>query len=663
MIPARPVPRGALIIAAIFLCQSLLVRIALTIQARHDLTADLSLAGVFLGGFLRDAVTALFVVLPWIVIASCVPGKVWPRRAGRIFTITALTLCTALLLFGAVAEWFFWDEFQVRFNFIAVDYLVWTQEVWGNIWESYPMPAIIAALAAGTAAIVAGLCRLGAVRWICSRQEDWRGRAAALLGTTFAAGVVLLAADRTILPPFASQYNAELAKNGLYSLAAAARSMELPYEDFYRVLPQDEAFTRARRLLATPVAPLAGEAPRDLRRTVKAAGPEKRWNVILICMESLDARFMARFRGHRGLTPNLDRIAGESLLFSRLYATGTRTVRGMEALMLGLPPTPGQAIIYRPASTGLITSMTPFLERGYDCAFLYGGDGRFDYMNRFFGGNGARVLDKPSWKEGDITFETSWGACDEDLYRKTISEADSCHAAGKPFHFFCMTTSNHRPFQFPSGKIDLPSDSGRNAAVKYHDYAIGRLIADAATRPWFANTVFVFCSDHCASSAGKMELDVTKFHIPAMVWNPALVPPHEVKAVTSQVDVMPTVFGLLGWSRETRQYGQDVLAPGYARADRRAFISNYQKVALLREGELAVLKTRREFSLYQCDLREGTLTPDDSKTALLDDATAFYQSAAWLYTSGGLKKDAPPPQPLPTQMELQPQPQQKTQGE
>ena len=236
-------------------------------------------------------------------------------------------------------------------------------------------------------------------------------------------------------------------------------------------------------------------------------------------MESLSGSYMEYVGDEedRRETPVLDRLRNESVFFENLYATGTRTVRGMEALTLNLPPTPGQAIIYRPEGTNLKTTFGPFLDRGYDCGFFYGGDGRFDFMNRYFGTAGCRIMDANAWDEKDTTFKTAWGACDEDLFNKAISEADKVHAAGKPFHFFCMTTSNHRPYDFPAGRIDLPSHD-RTGAVKYADWAIGDLIEKASTKPWFSNTIFVIVSDHCASSAGKQDIAVTKYRIPGMIY-------------------------------------------------------------------------------------------------------------------------------------------------
>lgn len=375
-------------------------------------------------------------------------------------------------------------------------------------------------------------------------------------------------------------------------------------------------------------------------------------------MESMSGEFMSYLGRNSGLTPNLDRIAGNSVFFENIYATGTRTVRGMEALTLGLPPTPGQAIIYRPQGINLITSFAPFLDRGYDCAFLYGGDGRFDFMNRYFSTAGCRIVDSGAWKKEDTTFKTAWGACDEDLFNKVIEQADTDHAAGKPFHFFCMTTSNHRPYEFPAGRIDTPANGKRQPAVKYADWAIGHLIEQARQRPWFSDTLFVIVADHCASSAGKAEIDVTKYRIPAMIYNPALVEAKTISTLASQIDLMPSVLGLLGWNYETLGYGHDLLSSSSLGISGRAFVSNYQKLGLLTRGGIAILGPNRSSAAFTCDTQTGVFAPPGADAdRLIRDTTVFYQSAAWLFNSGRLRKnfiktgeiafDAPP-NPSPT---------------
>jgi hypothetical protein len=615
---------------------SLLTRMALLVQARHDVSWDGSmLLGVGWGIFF-DGVAALFVTGPWLLAGWLLPPVGW-RQVRQWWVRGWAFLYAVALLFGGVAEWFFWDEFQVRFNFIAVDYLVWTQEVWGNINESYPMPWIWSGLAGCGAAVVWLLERAGALPWMVAGSDAFGRRALSFLGAVVLLAALAVGVRQSWLPAFPNQYNRELSKNGMFSFGAAFWEMEIDYNRFYRTLPGDAAFARARQRLVTSAAAAASSDPRELRRVITSQKEEKRWNVIVVCMESMSWDLMERGRNKQQLTPNLDRLSREGLFFSNLYATGTRTVRGMEALTLSLPPTPGQAILYRPRSTGLVTLGSLFTDRGYDCAFIYGGDGGFDYMNRYFAGNGYRVVDKPAWTKGEITFETSWGACDEDLFRKVLSEGDRAEAAGKPFHHFVMTTSNHRPFQFPAGKVRLKSDTGRHGAVLYADYAVGQLVEQARNHAWFDRTLFVFCADHCASSAGKTELDSRRYHIPAVVWGPALVPPQEYKALCSQIDLMPTVLGLMDWSYTTRFFGHDLLAAGSPKP-KRAFISNYQKVALLGPKELVILKPRQESYQYVADLKTGGLTPATDLEAWLDDATAYYQSASWLFKSGGLAR-------------------------
>ena len=632
--------RLALIAFSLFFAVSLLSRLGLLITARHEVSWGASLAGVFATGVWFDAASAAFAALPWLLFGAIAPVRFLKSGFGSWIVAGLTAVYAGLLIFITTAEWFFWDEFGARFNFIAVDYLVWTQEVWGNISESYPMVSIFCGILGLASIVVWGMRRKGLFSWAASGTTTWIDRCGWPLAGLVISKLAVFGVSQSSMPVFANQYHGELAKNGCWSFFAALKEMEIDYEKWYAVLPKDQALGEAKQLLATADAPASSPLVDDLHRSIIGRGAERRWNVIVVCMESMSGEFMSYLGNKSGITPNLDRIAKESIFFENLYATGTRTVRGMEALTLNLPPTPGQAIIYRPEGTGLTTTFSPFLDHGYDCAFFYGGDGRFDFMNRYFSTAGCRIMDVGAWEKEDVTFKTAWGACDEDLFRKTIAEADADHAAGKPFHFFCMTTSNHRPYDFPSGRIDLPSHGGRKAAVKYADWAVGNLIEEASKRPWFKDTLFVICADHCASSAGKTELDVTKYRIPAMIYNPSLVSAKTIGTLSSQIDVMPTMFGLLNWSYESLGYGHDLLAPSAASLPGRAFVSNYQKLGLLTNGGIAILKPNRKSSLHACDLATGDFTlPDPAAVGdLVRETTAFYQSASWLFKSGRLKK-------------------------
>ena len=312
----------------------------------------------------------------------------------------------------------------------------------------------------------------------------------------------------------------------------------------------------------------------------------------------------------------------------------------MEALTLALPPTPGRSLVKRPGNENLFTLGSVFRSRGYDTAFIYGGYGYFDNMNYFFGHNGYRVIDRSAVETSEITFANAWGACDEDVFRWTIREADAAHAAGKPFHFFVMTTSNHRPFTYPEGKIDLPLKiSGRAGAVKYTDYAIGQLLANAEKHPWFKNTIFVIVADHCASVAGRAELPVQNYHIPLFIYAPGgQVSPGRIKDLMSQVDYAPTLLGLLNWSYGSRFFGWDVLNTG---GDRRALIGNYQKLGLYEPGELQVLKPVNGRSYYRYDEATHSLTAQKANELLSQETIGYYQTASYLYKNNGYSALSP----------------------
>jgi phosphoglycerol transferase MdoB-like AlkP superfamily enzyme len=643
--------RFAIIAFGLFLAFSILSRFALLITAWGELSLNPALLGAVGIGILFDFSAAVFAASPWLLLGIIIPEKVIRKRWALSILSALAVIYSAILIFITTAEWFFWDEFGARFNFIAVDYLIWTQEVWGNISESYPMAIIIPAIAILACLVVWGMKRAGFFAFTRKAPTSIRHRVIALAILLIVPFLTNRLVSQSLIPAFTNQYDTEIAKNGCWSFFAAFKQMELDYTRWYLKLPEKKALAAAKKLLVTENEPAASADPEDLARTISKTGEEKDWNVILVCMESLSGEYMAYVGGYakesvpepyRILTPNLDRLAENSVFFENLYATGTRTVRGMEALTLNLPPTPGQAIIYRPEGTNLKTTFTPFLDRGYDCGFFYGGDGRFDFMNRYFSTAGCRIVDANAWEKEDTTFETAWGACDEDLFNKTISEADKDFSKGKPFHFFCMTTSNHRPYDFPAGRIDLTPKDRRAGALKYADWAIGDFIEKASKKPWFSKTLFVIVSDHCASSAGKQDIDVTKYRIPGMIYNPALVGTDKITKLASQIDVMPTVFGMLNWNYTTLSFGHDYLSPSADSLPARSFVSNYQKIAMITPNSMTILKPNRKHSSYNCYLPTGELTPmawaKVDNTPLLHDTTAYYQSAAWLFGSGKMKR-------------------------
>jgi phosphoglycerol transferase MdoB-like AlkP superfamily enzyme len=622
-------------LAAIYIAVCLLLRLLLLAATGSGVPADpgtwLYIFGVGLG---YDLLAFLYLATPLVLLLWLLPRRWLARRAGS--TVVGTT-CLALLLavlFIAVSEWTFWDEFQSRFNFIAVDYLVYTTEVIGNIRQSYPVGWILSAIGGlGLAAFVATR------RWRAVRYDSAHFGARSLVAMAWLVLVVLGTwlvtgemKDRT-----ANTYVNELSGNGLYQFFAAYRSASLDYDRFYRSIPLPDAFAQVRKTLATPDARFDG--PSGIARHIHNAAPERRLNVVLISVESFSAEYSGTYGRAASLTPRMDALSRKSLVFGNLYASGTRTVRGLEALALSVPPTPGESIIKRADNAGLFSLASVFDRKGYVSQFLYGGYGAFDDMNAFFGSNGYQVHDRVEIPDSAIHHENIWGVADEDLFSMALGLFDRTHAAGKPFFAHIMTTSNHRPYTFPAGRGPWPQGK-RESAVAYTDWALGDFIRRAHDKPWFKDTVFVITADHCASSAGIAALPVFRYHIPMWIYSPGNVAAGRFDALMGQVDIGPTVLGLLGMDYESRFYGVDVFqhAPG------RAFIGTYELLGYLVPGKLVQLAPHRKVDTVQpTHVYDTPQPPLPEDPALTVQAISAYQTAAWRFTHGRMRDPAPMP--------------------
>ena len=634
-------------ILSLYILFSTLIRIGFLFWSSTDLDFNLFyILRAFFTGFCYDfAVGTLFLLLYSIYIL--VFPKRWVcSRFDKIFTYVYLAIVLLIIYFSLLAEIPFWDEFGVRFNFIAVDYLIYTYEVISNINESYPLPLIIFVL---VALIVLTFVFLQKRKIFRNTFSDKRP-----ISKRFALFYVLIPA--LILSLILKNKQAdfsnnlvlnELGKNGTFSFFSAFKSNELDYETFYPKIDDKEAYSVLKKNLLQENQAYLSNKWDDISRTTKSDN-EQCPNVILIAIESFSGDFLKAFGNKDNLTPNYDKLANEGIFFTNLYATGTRTVRGMEALTLSVPPTPGNSIVRRPDNQNLFSVATIFKEKNYQPYFIYGGDGYFDNMNNFFGGQGFDIVDRNRGNplsddiktqrfnipDNEVSFENAWGICDEDLYKQSIKYADKSSKLNKPFFQFVMTTSNHKPYTFPAGKIDLPQGD-RNGAVKYTDYALGKFLADAKTKPWFKNTVFVIVADHCASSAGKWEINIDKHHIPAIIYNlPQKA--EKINRLTSQIDLMPTLFGYLGWNYTTSLYGKDINQTKIG--DERAFIGNYRTLGMLKGNIFTQIDDRKKVKQFTVKDSDKSLKEIKSKNSqLVSETISYYQTASERFKNGKMK--------------------------
>ncbi|MFC6102267.1 LTA synthase family protein [Olivibacter domesticus] len=633
----------------LFLFLSFLVRTALLIQSFPE--ADLSFADIFAiygKGIVFDLGVALFFVLPYTIYLLSI-SKTWNSSfANRIITISVFACCVCISIFSFFAEFTFWNEFESRFNFIAVDYLIYTYEVLHNINESYSLPWLIGGVLAITVLLVFLFSRLAIFAISFRADTPFIVRLFHSLCLLLVTAVYIFFISNRWAEKGTNRYQQELSKAGIYSFVDAFRNNELSYVDFYSCHDSREVLATLRTDIKESNS-IFIDNDSGIERQILNEETAYKPNVIMVTIESMSAAFMEHFGSKKNLTPMMDRLADSSMLFTDMYATGTRTVRGMEALTLSVPPTPGNSIVRRKDNEGLFNVGTVFRRKGYYCTFFYGGDGYFDNMNSYFSHNGFDIVDhgrsiipdgevvteRTIIPENNVHFQNAWGICDEDLFDAVIRQADQEYKWGRHFYHFIMSTSNHRPYTYPENKIDIPSGSGREGAVKYTDYAIGQFMAKARQKAWFRNTIFIFIADHCASSAGKEEITVNKYHIPALIYNLPGTVPQPVSALCSQIDLYPTLFGLLHWNYRSKFFGKNVFDTNYKP---RSFISTYQILGFLEGDTLTSLSPIRNIRSYRLLKDNGVqqAIPVDKKGE--EAAITYYQGAYDLFKAGKMRQ-------------------------
>ncbi|MFD1605143.1 LTA synthase family protein [Flavobacterium artemisiae] len=547
-----------------------------------------------------------------------------------LFTFV-IFLYVLIILQNGLSEFFFWNEFGVKYNFIAVNYLIYTNEVIGNIMQSYPVIQLFSGLFLITAAITF---------FIVKRSKNYLQEIPSISEKIKISGIYIALFTMSLfaVPNLSKTENSrnmfvnELQSNGLYKFYLAFQNNKLDYYKFYKTIPNQKAFA----ILKQQMPSISGK---NTLQNISNDSLETRKNVVLITIESLSADFMKMYGNKQNITPFLDSLAQKSLIFTNTYAAGNRTVRGLEAVTLCLPPTAGESVVKREDNKNKFSTGSVFLQKGYNVKFMYGGDAFFDNMQDFFTGNGYQIIDKSNFSENEITFSNVWGVCDEDMYNKAIKVMNAEAKENKPFFNHIMTVSNHRPFTYPNNKIDIPGNiKSRDGGVKYTDYALSQFFKQAEKQPWYKNTVFVIVADHCASSAGKTELPLDKYRIPAFIYTPGNQP-EKCDKLMSQIDLMPTLFGLLHFDYESKFFGQDVLKPDYKP---RALIATYQDLGLIKDNVLTIISPKQQIKQFALRHNEKAgIAPEfqihydeipmksENKT-LVNQTISYYQSASYL---------------------------------
>ena len=621
--------RPLLTLASWYACLGFALRIVLWAAfGRVQQVGAVTLPALLVSGVFADIVQSFYLLAPFAVFLWLAPERLYRARAIRATVLAGAFVWMFALTFVAAIEYFFFEEFDARLNLVAVDYLLYPTEVVGDIWADYPVVRVLLLVGALTAGVVYALRRALTPSLPVPSRFVQRSAVFAIfavlttaLGLTFETHALTFSDNRVAN---------EIAANGASSFFRALRTNEIDYHTYYASRPTEQNV----KALVAQLAPAGGTFTRLAEGRLDRSFPGDpnglgNLNVVVVSSESFGAEFSKLYGSKRDWTPQFDSFARQGVWFRHMYASGTRTVRGLEAIATSLPPIPSVSVLRRPGNEGIANWGSVMREHGYRTSFLYGGYGYFDNMNYFFGHNGFEVRDREQIPQ-PVRFENIWGVADEDLFDSALRYYDDVAKSGKPFFSIVMTTSNHKPFTFRGGVPGVkPQGGGRESGVRYADFAQGYFLREAQKHPWFDNTLFIVVADHGARVYGHEEIPLKSYEIPMLFYSPKHLRPGVVDTLTTQIDIAPTVLRLLGLSYHAPFFGEDVLHSRVA--NRVAFFSHNHDVALYKNGELAILGLGKSVQDVFYDAATDSYRPAPANPTLNDLAVAYYQTAFELF--------------------------------
>ncbi len=582
----------------------------------------------------------LIIILPLLLSPFFAIFNAW--QEWRTFTFIWLIVALTLILFLEAATPGFIGEYDVRPNRLFVEYLKYPQEVLPMLWKGFRIH------------VFAGLIVTSVTVWVMSTfakpwltQQNtlpnlyyWLAFPLIVFFTAFAIRSSL--GHRPANPALFSITNDSMVNslvlNSAYSVFYAIYNLkhESKSSHIYGKMSVEDMlaeFKNTRQLLGDQRTLLKDEKFPTLTHQTPTVKREKPLNIVIILEESLGATFVESLGGVPA-TPNLEKLKHEGWWFEQMYATGTRSVRGIEAVVAGFAPTPAQSVVKLSlAQKNFFTLASLLSSKGYLTEFIYGGESHFDNMRGFFMSNGfSQVVDQKDFK--NPAFTGSWGVSDEDLLNRTHEQLSAHHAAGKPFFSLTFTSSNHAPFEFPDGRIDLYEQpkATENNAVKYTDYALGEFFKKAKASDYYKNTLFLIVADHDIRVRGDDLVPVKHFHIPALILG-ADITPKSIKTVASQIDLPTTILSLAGIDATHPMIGRDISSEPENLAGR-AMMQYEQNYAWMEGEKLVVLRPDKPATFGNYDRKnkrvEKTEAPENAKE-VENRAKAHVMLPAWLY--------------------------------
>ena len=544
------------------LCITTISRILLFFIFKERVVENPNYGQLFLIGLRFDLILMSYIAFLPAVLLSLLPDSVlqYIKKFFNIYFIFFLFL----FLLMELSTLDFINQYDTRPNRLFLDYLIYPKEVVGTLFKSYLPSLIITTVLLGVALFFA--FKHGK-KLFYPQESSYKTKLLLFLVVSFFLFWGARGSLTTKRPINASnaifcsdQMTNSLGLNSFYTVAFAAYSMKNEGDvKKYGKMDELEAYSRVKKYMDVTEF-LPGEVP--FLHLQKPDVSQPNYNVVVFLQESLGAEYVGCLNG-LPLTPELDKLSKEGLLFTNLYCTGTRSVRGIEQVTAGFLPNPSESIVKLSGSQqGFFTLADAFGRHNYDTSFIYGGMANFDNMASFFNGNGFKnIIDETDFDADGKKYamKGTWGYSDEDLAVKANEYYKSL--GKKPFFSLMFSTSNHEPFEFPDGRIKLyeqPKNTVHNA-MKYADFSIGKFFELAKKEAYFKNTIFVVIADHNTRTYGKNLVPVNKFHIPALIIAPNIEKGITYDNLASQMDIPSTVLALSGITTKTPMVGRNLL--------------------------------------------------------------------------------------------------------
>jgi phosphoglycerol transferase MdoB-like AlkP superfamily enzyme len=527
-------------------------------------------------------------------------------------------------------------EYDLRPNRLFVEYLIYPKEVFGMLWSGYKFELFLGLAVSVITLIVGWKWSASLVKSLTYPRWYWRPFIAVAVVAICLMGARSSLGHRPLNPAMvafaADPLVNDLTLNSSYSVIFAAKQMgsEASAFEFYPKMDKQLIVEQIKDSMnIEPEAFTDNQKPTLANHVASYTGPRK--NVVILLLESHGARYVKSLGGIDA-SPNLDKLIQEGWAFTRMYATGTRSVRGIEAVTTGFSPTPARAVVKLGKSQTNFFSIANLLKANqYHTQFIYGGESHFDNMKSFFLGNGfVDMQDFPTFSSPK--FVGSWGASDQDLFAKADEQFTQLAQTDQPFFSLVFTSSNHSPFEYPDGVIEPynePKQTVENA-VKYADYALGEFVEKAKKSKYWTNTVFAVIADHDARATGTLPVPIGHFKIPAVIFGGGIEPQVDDRLV-SQIDLVPTLLSLAGISSQNPMIGHD-LTHEVPVDKQRAMMQRDKNFAwMTADNEVVVIQPEKGISTYTYNPSEDSLTaaPLSEATVIKAHANAMWGNLAF----------------------------------